>query len=332
MTASDSRNQGIATVDAPCPLCGAEGPIAVAERLRDVEDRVPGEYTIAKCSSCPCVYLAHRPAPEALARCYPQTYHVHARKRINPVSRFLLNMRLRLQCRRLARHLGDGCRALLEVGCGDGSFLRMLDGMLPPGCRLTGVDLFVSPSDDVSQSRLTFVQGEFEAFPLSDTETYDAIVAFAVLEHIADPLTSLRRMHAALNPDGLVLVQVPNWDSLWRKAFPRHWQGLQVPRHQTHFDERSLCMMLDKAGFDTVDVARVYDPGDLSISLCNWIVDRLRLKTRPREVWFYFPMVLISAPIVWLVNLLSRNSGVLEVVARKRKAELSPAATRPFVA
>lgn len=308
-------NSSITIIDVACPLCGAGKPQVVLEGLEDVEDRVPGRYSISQCNKCGLVYLSKRPTEDSLPLCYPASYHVVDAVRRNPIPEFLYELRLKSRYRRLTRNLRGECRALLEIGCGDGSFLKLLDRFMPPDCVLTGID-FLVPSMEKNGGRLTLIQGEFEKvdFPVK----YDAVVMFNVLEHIADPAKSLKRIAAQLQPGGVLFGEVPNWDSCWRNLFPRHWQGLQIPRHQTHFELTTLRKMLDAAGYDVVNIRYIFDPGDLSISLCNWIVDKLKLQTPPRRVWFYFPTVLLAAPMEWLVKLLTRGSGCIEFTATRR--------------
>jgi SAM-dependent methyltransferase len=303
-------------VEAPCPLCGAKTPRPLLQELEDVEDRSPGHYTISRCEQCRLVYLSRRPAAECLAQCYPAHYHVLDPARKSFVPRILYGLRLRDRYRRLRGVVPRDCHAILEIGCGDGRFLALLDQRMPSECQLTGVDLQVLPVSSGLHSRVRVIKGEFEAISLPFR--YDLVVMYNVLEHVADPVAVLKKVGTQLHPGGVLIAETSNWDSLWRKAFPRHWQGLQVPRHQTHFELGSLRHTFDAAGYSVLRERYVYDPGDLSVTLCNWIVDRLKLRTPPRQVWFYFPVVLMSAPVVWMGNLLSRGSGAIEFVAQKR--------------
>lgn len=305
---------GITIIDVACPLCGAAQPQILLERLEDVEDRVPGLYSISRCTQCGLVYLSKRPTEDSLPQCYPAGYHVVDAVRRSPIPEFLYGLRLKSRYRRVARNLRGECRALLEIGCGDGSFLKLLDQRMPADCVLTGIDYLVPPLQ--TGGRLSLIQGEFEKvdFPVK----YDAVVLFNVLEHIAHPAASLKRIATQMRTGGVLFGEVPNWDSVWRKVFPRHWQGLQIPRHQTHFEPATLRKMLEATGYRAVKIRHNYDPGDLSVTLCNWIVDQLKLQTPPRRVWFYFPTVLLAAPVVWLVNLFTRGSGSIEFTATRR--------------
>jgi len=224
----------------------------------------------------------------------------------------LYGLRMGYRRRRLAAATPGGYRALLEIGCGDGGFLRYLGRTLPSSVKLVGIDL---QATNESQGRLRLIQGEVEK--VSFAESFDVIVLFNVLEHLADPVASLRRIVLNLSPGGMVCGEVPNWGSPWRRLFPRHWQGLQIPRHMTAFEKNTLEKTLQAAGLEVVAIRGVYDPGDLAVTVCNWITDSLRLRTPPRRAWFYLPTVLLSAPIVWLANLLTRTSGCIEFIARR---------------
>ena len=77
------------------------------------------------------------------------------------------------------------------------------------------------------------------------------------LEHVHDPLRVLCEAHRLLVPGGKIVVAVPNMDSLPYRWFGRAWQGLDLPRHLTHFSPRTLHKMLQRAGFQVGPVRMV---------------------------------------------------------------------------
>jgi SAM-dependent methyltransferase len=307
----------IEIISAACPLCSRRDAVTLQTELEDIEDRVPGLYSISRCLSCHMVYLSLRPSEASLPACYPSNYHVVDGARAGLLAGLLYGLRSKLRCSTMLKAGGTEFHALLEVGCGDGSFLRYLDQRLPEACRLVGIDYLVS-SPTGQSTRLTLVQGEIEKveFPVS----FDMVVMFNVLEHVADPLKVLARLSRSMSPGAVLFGEVPNWRSPWRRLFPRHWQGLQIPRHQTHFEPETLKKLFTQAGFVEVDLKPVYDPGDLAVTFCNWLSDTLGLETPPRKAWFYLPVVLISAPLVWLVNWCGGDSGSLGFTARKERS------------
>ena len=77
---------------------------------------------------------------------------------------------------------------------------------------------------------------------------YDLAVFQHSLEHTAEPLADLERVGAALAPGGVVVVTVPNFGGWQARRFRDRWYHLDLPRHRTHFTERGLRLLLERAG------------------------------------------------------------------------------------
>jgi len=82
-----------------------------------------------------------------------------------------------------------------------------------------------------------------------------------VLEHIHDLLGELQEAHRVLRPDGLLLIEVPNFGGLrytWgrlrtaMKLSKSIYRKLNLPEHLYYFTIDSLRHMLDKTGFDVL--------------------------------------------------------------------------------
>jgi len=224
----------------------------------------------------------------------------------------LYGIRALLRKRRVTCATGGEFRSLLEVGCGDATFLRYLDRTCPPSVSLVGVDL---QAPRIDQGRLQVTCGDFDSTAVAGT--FDAVVMFNVLEHLPDPVSALRKIREKMAAGGVLYGEVPNWNSAWRRKFPRHWQGLQIPRHMTQFEPATLRRTLEREGFEAVRIRKLFDPGDLCVTICNLITDRLKLQTPPRQAWFFMPVVLTTAPIDWLISVVSGNAGSLEFTARR---------------
>ncbi len=81
-----------------------------------------------------------------------------------------------------------------------------------------------------------------------DAPAFHAITAWHSLEHVHNPLELLTKIRDRLERDGVLLLAIPNNQSLQSRVGGRRWLHLDVPRHLVHFDERSLTMMLRRAG------------------------------------------------------------------------------------
>jgi len=75
------------------------------------------------------------------------------------------------------------------------------------------------------------------------------------LEHLAEPLVYLKEAGRVLKKEGILLVEVPNFNSWQSVIFKDNWFHLDVPRHIFHYDKKSLALILEKADFKIVKVS-----------------------------------------------------------------------------
>lgn len=305
----------IDTEEHACLLCGSCRSAVVQNSLYDVEEGLPGSYTISQCGECGLVFLSRRPCAAALPQCYGHSYHTLAPGRSRGFSGALYALRYYLRYRQMRAHLKKSSLRILEIGCGDAKLLTTLEKALGPRCELLGLDYATAGVALPPGSKIKLVQGDAQTAPLEGK--FDVILMYDVLEHLADPLGSLLQIRRCLATDGVLIGQVPNWNSLWRRLFPRCWSGLQAPRHMSFFAPGTLRRMLAKAGLVTIRVSPAFDPGDLAVSVCNWLVTRCRWREKPRNLKIYIPLTVAAAPIVALQNLMG-DSGEMLFVAKLR--------------
>ncbi len=113
----------------------------------------------------------------------------------------------------LTASLSPGYR-VLEVGCGTGNTLRVLEQACPTGS-VVGMDLFAGGLH-FAQERVgcSLVQGNMRTAPFQQNQ-FAIIGLFDVLEHFSDDVQVLRDLHPMLTDDGVVLLTVPAHASLW---------------------------------------------------------------------------------------------------------------------
>lgn len=136
---------------------------------------------------------------------------------------------------------------LLDVGCGNGSFL---DQMRQLGWDVTGVE---PDGAAVTVAReklgLQVFEGSLEEAGLPAGH-YDAITMNHVIEHLPDPIVTLKECHRVLKPGGELVVATPNIKGMGSQFFGEHWRGLEVPRHLHLFCPQSLRMAAERAGLE----------------------------------------------------------------------------------
>ncbi len=142
---------------------------------------------------------------------------------------------------------------LLDVGCGNGSFLSAWSRFVP-GWSLVGTEV-----GDKYRSRIEAIAG-VERLYTGDLEEipglFDLVSLVHVLEHVPAPAAFLARLAKRLKPGGLVMVEVPDCA---RNPFM-----LLVADHCSHFNAGLLGGVLSASGFQEVSSGRGWVPKEVS--------------------------------------------------------------------
>jgi 2-polyprenyl-3-methyl-5-hydroxy-6-metoxy-1,4-benzoquinol methylase len=168
--------------------------------------------------------------------------------------------------RAMAVRLVGGNKRVLEFGCSSG---RITEVLVDRGCRVTGIE--VDPdaaerarahADDVVVLDLDY--DEFETKLAG--QQWEVALFGDVLEHLRDPLRVLRATRQLLDPQGTIVLSVPNVAhadvrlALLNGEFPYGPYGLLDRTHLRFFTRDTLAQLLDDAGFVPVEIQRVIVP------------------------------------------------------------------------
>jgi SAM-dependent methyltransferase len=288
--------------------------------MEPVHDYITGDpFRIMRCHRCGVLFTF--PLPSDMERYYPARYRGYG-----PLVTFLLRALYRASVRkwtRLFSHPG----AALEIGCGAG---LMLEAFRELGWQVMGIERNEAMAEHArSTYGLHVVSTGIAELPRAPT--FDLIIMFHVLEHLADPLTMLRECAARLTPAGRVVLAVPNAES-WQARFAGVvWPHLDPPRHLIHFSPESLESALQKAGMRTREfsfVSPIHDPYGWVESVTDRITGRTNTMTRhlmgmaPFNGWVllsYALWGLLAAPALLLATAswAAGQGALMEVVAER---------------
>jgi ubiquinone/menaquinone biosynthesis C-methylase UbiE len=163
---------------------------------------------------------------------------------------------MRAQLRALAGALGSP-GTLLDIGAGTGVFMHLAREQ---GWEPSGVDICPLTAEKAAQEfGLRIAVGPFEQHDF-EGRRFDAVTMLDVLEHVRDPLATLRRVHALLRPGGAVYIAVPNQRCLLTALVDAYARAggpgadklllrLYVEPHLYYFTPTTIRRLLAAAGF-----------------------------------------------------------------------------------
>lgn len=272
-----------------CPACGSHerlgGPLVCADHVTYLIDE---PWTVHRCACCHSVSLDPRPDSVSLPRAY-ESYYTHAadekpsatsglggmmwraiqgylNRRFGMVRHpaatwgywlFLLLPPLRLKLDYYGRHLfADRYPArgrLLDVGCGNGSFLARAHDM---GWRTVGIDPDPAAVAFCRSHGLDVVEGNLAQSPSDWSSSFDIVTLRHCIEHVQRPDEYLRKARDLLKPGGEIWVAWPNTRSLGFAFFREAWAELHAPHHLCIPSPEQLEAMLKRTGFRDVRFKR----------------------------------------------------------------------------
>ncbi|HEX8136025.1 MAG TPA: class I SAM-dependent methyltransferase [Pyrinomonadaceae bacterium] len=143
---------------------------------------------------------------------------------------------------------------MLDLGCGNGAMLRAFS-RFAPGWRLAGSELSeqMRPVVESIERVEALYTGEPEQIP----GRFDLLTTIHMIEHVPGPTQYLARLREKLNPDGLLLIEVPN--------FMQNPFDLLIADHASHFTARKLSALIRKAGYEVLWAATDWVPKELSL-------------------------------------------------------------------
>lgn len=265
-----------------CRLCGSTGPhetVAVREMMFGTRE----SFDYYSCTDCDTLQIVNVLEGEELMRHYPAGYYSYnssARRRVIPwliaqQDRYKLRTGGRLvgavmtspllDCIVRAALGGDVFQMLrqlalerdariLDVGCGSGG---LLDRLARVGfSNLSGADPFIAGDGEtplgvpLMKRFVSEVPGEF-----------DLIMFNHSLEHVPDPVATLRDAYERLATGGVCLVRLPTTSSEAWTIYGANWLQVDAPRHTVIPSRQGMALAANAVG---LHVETMFDDSTIS--------------------------------------------------------------------
>lgn len=142
---------------------------------------------------------------------------------------------------------------VLDVGCGKGFFVKAAQeaGIDAQGIDLSDTGVEYARNVLKVKARVGRIDSAKDEL-LRDGGPFDVATFWATIEHVPDPIGTLRAIHDVLRSGGILLLDTGiGWDWLDR-LLPGRVQWYDPPQHLHVFSEASMRVALEKAGFQTL--------------------------------------------------------------------------------
>lgn len=225
-----------------CPFCGKSSLRRFSAQASDTSVPSRARVNLTECTECVTAWQwpLQRTTEESISE-FDAAYAKQVKDSyFDPAKRAAIG---ELQRELIAANIA-GSGTLLDVGCGDACFAKI---MADNGWQVIALDPALPPSTADSSECATpqFVRGSFSDLP--EGVRYDVITLWDVVEHVEDPLGLITEAANRLAPGGLLVIETGNYQSGGRITGGENWWAYQLD-HRWYLAPPQLSQLMTSAG------------------------------------------------------------------------------------
>jgi len=218
-----------------CPICGSKNIVKAQNEL-------------SRCKECSLQFLANFKSPEYYNQIYNKNYF-NGDVYKNYLEEELYRRQLFSEKIKLIRKHIPGEGSVLDIGCGMGFFLMEMQNK---GYHVDGLEISEYAAQIASEKvNTSIITGDLTNTSFKSTQ-FNIVTFWDVLEHIYDPVESLKRVSRIIKNDGVLVVETLNISSLTVKILKEKWPLYYPPYHIYYYNQSSMIRLLHRAGFQIV--------------------------------------------------------------------------------
>lgn len=233
-------------------------------------------YSIFKCKKCELFFADSKLSPKQLKDFYSSDYFAGNQDKLGYYNYFEEENSIRLNSKSRLEQIRKYAKGekLLDIGCAAGFFLDEAKSYF----KVSGVEI----SEDMAkfarkELKLKVFNAPFSSQTLVNT-TFDVITMWDVIEHVSDPLDTIKNVKRLLKNNGLLVFSTGDVDSLFAKISKEHWHLFTPPQHLSYFSKKVIIKMLEENGFKIIRIDYDWNLFTLSYLLFTLKVKLARIK------------------------------------------------------
>jgi cyclopropane fatty-acyl-phospholipid synthase-like methyltransferase len=272
-----------------CPVCNAKNFNAFI-KTGTLMQNSDFHFYFDKCANCSSVFLNPRVNPKELHQFYTTDYLPYRGPEIwGKYASFVEKSNVALNQKRfnLVKKYAPKKAQLkiLDVGCGKPDFLVYCANKT--NWSLKGIDFSDFGWRDISIPKNVELKVS-ELLSYNPNEKYDVITMWHYLEHDYHINETFEKLKSLLNPKGIIVAEVPDYNSLTQTLQKEYWQGWHSPRHTVLFHQKAFKKLAEKhqlklkkiLRYGSLDAFTLWWMGTLEKRKFNWAT-----KSYENEFW-----------------------------------------------
>jgi 2-polyprenyl-3-methyl-5-hydroxy-6-metoxy-1,4-benzoquinol methylase len=231
-----------------CPVCGEKtfNPFIQCKDFSISKEL----FNIVECAQCGFVFTNPRPGEKDISQYYNSEIYIshHANKGgiIPWIYRKVRGLQFIYKTNIIKSYFKTPV-SILDIGCGTGDFLKYCETF---NWKTIGVE----PDSDARKQAGEKGIPVYEVAHLNELkDKFDVITMWHVLEHVNDLAERMEQLKRLIKDDGILIIAVPNRNSMDARYYKSYWAAYDVPRHLSHFTTESISNLFRKYDFNLVE-------------------------------------------------------------------------------
>jgi 2-polyprenyl-3-methyl-5-hydroxy-6-metoxy-1,4-benzoquinol methylase len=285
-------------------------------------------HQLYRCSSCELIVSRKKSIAEDNSCDVYKNYYKpdKASRFFSPIELIVKIFRF-FRARKIAS-INKQANSILDIGSGRGWTLYFLKKYF--NYTVTAGTQISKPAYEFSKDKLKLEIYNQDLLDISFEKTFDIVSILHVLEHVKNPEEYIEKIYKLLNHQGILYIEVPNYDSWSRKMSGKHWLALDLKHHLFFFRPSSLESLLHKYNFKINKIRSFsleYSAFTSTQSLVNLITNsdsylfgflqEGKFKFKVIFHFFLFGLLFIPCLLVNLCLYFSKNGEVITIIAQK---------------
>ncbi len=226
-----------------CCVCGNTG----AGNFTGVYD-YPG-YSVVRCTNCSFLFIPsyYREKIE-----YTQYKNADVTTAVRAGNNWVKIQRHKLRFKFIGKFVREG--KLFDLGAGWGHFMLAAKEL---GFAVKGIEIAEQPYL-YCVNDLDLPVEHIDFFEMDETEQFDVVTMWDVLEHIDKADLFLQKSARVTKPGGYLFLQVPQIDSFFAKRHKNRWKMMGLD-HVNYFSKKTIKLILERNGYELLEIKSSFE-------------------------------------------------------------------------